>query len=110
VEEIPALLKFGSSLEKSGDGRLVMISVEDAGSGGRIAEFGKKLNLTFRSNRAPTGGLADGLDLSYRLPRTYVVGPGGVVLSYRAGSQKWDDPAVDERVLSRLRNAAWLAK
>jgi thiol-disulfide isomerase/thioredoxin/uncharacterized membrane protein len=110
VEEIPALLKFGSSLEKSGDGRLVMVSVEDAGSGGKIAEFEKKLNLTFRSNRAPTGGLADGLDLSYRLPRTYVVGPGGAVLSYRAGSQKWDDPAVDEKVLSRLRNAAWLAK
>jgi thiol-disulfide isomerase/thioredoxin/uncharacterized membrane protein len=110
VAELPALLKFGSTLEKSGEGRLVLVSVEDASSGGKIADFAKKLSLDLHSNRAPSGGLAEGLDLSYRLPRTYLVAPGGVVLGSRSGSQKWDDPLVDERALSRLRNAAGLAR
>ena len=110
MEEIPSLLRFGQSLEKSGTGRLVMLSVEDAGSGDKIAGFAKKYGLPLHSNRAPSGPLADVLDLSYRLPRTYVVAPNGVLLASRQGSQKWDDPQVDERVLSRLRNAAALAQ
>jgi thiol-disulfide isomerase/thioredoxin/uncharacterized membrane protein len=110
MEEIPALLRFGQSLEKSGAGRLVMLSVEDAASGDKIAGFAKKYGLALRSNRAPSGPLADALDLSYRLPRTFVVAPNGVLVAARQGSQKWDDPQVDERVMSRLRNAAALAQ
>jgi cytochrome c biogenesis protein CcmG, thiol:disulfide interchange protein DsbE len=109
IEEIPALLQFGAGLEKSGAGRLVMISVEDADSGDRIAGFAKKLGLPLRSNRTPGGALAGMLDLSYRLPRTWLVAPNGVLVGSRQGSQKWDDPQVAERMLSRLRNAAALA-
>ena len=110
MEEIPALLKFGQSIEKSGTGRLVMLSVEDASAGDKIAGFAKKFNLPLRSNRAPSGPLADAVDLSYRLPRTFIVAPGGALVGARQGSQKWDDPGFDEKVLSRLRNAAALTR
>jgi thiol-disulfide isomerase/thioredoxin/uncharacterized membrane protein len=110
MEEIPAILRFGKTLESSGAGRLVMVSVEDASSGDKIAGFAKKFSLPLRSNRAPSGALAQAVDLSYRLPRTYLVARDGTVLGLRQGSQKWDDPLVEERALSRLRNAASLAR
>jgi thiol-disulfide isomerase/thioredoxin len=110
MEELPPLLKFGQSIEKAGTGRLVLLSVEDAASGDKIAGFAKKYNLPLRSNRAPTGPLADAVDLSYRLPRTFIVAPGGALVASRQGSQKWDDPQFDEKILSRLRNAAALAR
>jgi photosystem II stability/assembly factor-like uncharacterized protein len=46
--------------------------------------------------------LASGLDLAYRLPRTFVVGPGGVVLDQRQGSQNWTDSGVVESVKAHL--------
>jgi hypothetical protein len=110
VEEIPALVKFGEKIASEGQGRLIMVSVEDAAARDRIAGFGRKLGVDLQSDLAPTGGLASELDLSYRLPRTFVVAPGGVVVGAREGSQKWDDPQFAERVLSRLRNAQELAK
>ena len=110
VEEIPALLRFGDRLEKSGDGRLVMVSVENAASGDLIGGFAKRLGLDLLSNRAPSGGLAQQLDLSYRLPRTFLLARDGVVLGYRPASHNWDDPEVTEKVLARLRNAAALAR
>jgi thiol-disulfide isomerase/thioredoxin/uncharacterized membrane protein len=110
MEEIPAILRFGKSLESSGAGRLVMVSVEDAGSADKISGFAKKFSLPLHSNRAPTGPLAQAVDLSYRLPRTYLVARDGTVLAMRQGSQKWDDPLVEERALSRLRNATSLAR
>ena len=55
-----------------------------------------------RSYRAPRGGLADKVDLSYRVPRSYLVGPGGVILGSRQGSQDWDDPKNAEWASSRL--------
>ena len=54
--------------------------------------------------------LAEALDLSYRLPRTYLLAPNGVLIGALQGSQKWNDPEFDERVLSRLRNASELAR
>jgi len=36
------------------------------------------------------------------VPRTYLVGAGGTVLSLRQGSQSWDDPALAARIESRL--------
>jgi thiol-disulfide isomerase/thioredoxin/uncharacterized membrane protein len=110
MEEIPAILRFGKTLESSGAGRLVMVSVEDAAAADKIAGFAKKFSLPLRSNRAPSGALAQAVDLSYRLPRTYLVARDGTVLALRQGSQKWDDPLVEERALSRLRNAASLAR
>ena len=110
VGEVPALLRFGQTLEKSGDGRLVMISVEDAGSGDRIAGFAKKLGIPLHTFRAPTGALTEMLDIGYRLPRTYVVSPSGILVASWQGIQKWDDPKVAEGALWRLRNAASLAR
>jgi thiol-disulfide isomerase/thioredoxin/uncharacterized membrane protein len=110
MEEIPTILKFGKTLESSGAGRLVMVSVEEAASADKIAGFAKKFNVPLQSNRAPSGPLAQAVDLSYRLPRTYLVARDGTVLAMRQGSQKWDDPIVAERALSRLRNATSLAR
>jgi len=75
-----------------------------------MAGFAKKYNLPLRLNRAPSGPLADTVDLAYRLPRTFIVAPGGALVASRQGSQKWDDPQVDEKILSRLRNAAALVR
>src|SRR6185369_12147363 len=54
IDEMPSLLRFGDKLEKSGAGHLVLLSVEDAAAGDRIAGFAKKLGLSLLSNRAPT--------------------------------------------------------
>ena len=102
VEELPSLMRFRSALEKDGTARVVLISVEAEADGGRIREFGKQLGLDLKSYRAPKGGLADRVDLSYRLPRTFVVGAGGVVLSEKQGSQNWDDAAVAAGVRALL--------
>ena len=102
VAELPSLLKFRDSLEKSGAARVVLVSVEGEDAGPRIAAFQKKLGLDLRSYWAPTGGLADKVDLAHRVPRTYLVAPGGEVLALRQGSQDWVDPAFDARVGSRL--------
>ena len=51
---------------------------------------------------ADQAGLASGVDLAYRLPRTFLVGRGGTVLDERQGSQTWTDPAVVEAVKARL--------
>jgi thiol-disulfide isomerase/thioredoxin/uncharacterized membrane protein len=102
VEELPALMKFGASIEKDGFARLVLISVESEADGKSIQQFEKSLGLELRSFRAPKGGVADRLDLSYRLPRTFVVGPGGVVVDLRQGSQNWSDPAVAEGIRALL--------
>jgi len=89
-------------IEKSGAGRVVLVSVESEADGQRIADFGKSLGLDLKSYRAPRGGLAGAVDLSYRLPRTFLVAPGGAVLDTRQGSQSWTDPAVAEVVDARL--------
>lgn len=102
VEELPALVKFRDALEKEGLGRVVMISIESETDGARIPQFQKTLGVDLKSYRAPKGGLADRLDMGYRLPRTYVVGPGGVVLDVRQGSQNWADPVVAQKVRARL--------
>lgn len=105
VEELPDLMKFRDSLEKGGGGRLVLISIEGEGDGARIQEFQKKLGLDLHSYRAPKGGIADKVDVAFRLPRTFVVGPGGAVLDERQGSQAWSDPAVADAVRARLASA-----
>jgi thiol-disulfide isomerase/thioredoxin len=102
VEELPSLMKFGASIEKDGAARVVLVSVESEADGKRIQQFQKTLGLDLRSYRAPTGGVADRVDLGYRLPRTFVVGPGGVVLDERQGSQNWADPGVIEGIKALL--------
>jgi thiol-disulfide isomerase/thioredoxin/uncharacterized membrane protein len=110
VEELPSLMKFRDSLEKSGAGKVVLVSVESEADGKRIQAFQKTLGLDLRSYRAPKGGLASSLDVSYRLPRTFVVGPGGAVLDERQGSQNWSDPAVSDGVKARLSAAGGAAR
>jgi thiol-disulfide isomerase/thioredoxin/uncharacterized membrane protein len=105
VAELPSLMQLKSRVEKSGAGRVVLVSVESEADGARIAEFGKSLGLDLKSYRAPKDGLAGAVDLSYRLPRTFVVAPGGAVLDTRQGSQNWGDPAVAGIVDARLAGA-----
>jgi thiol-disulfide isomerase/thioredoxin/uncharacterized membrane protein len=94
VAELPSLVKFRDAIEKAGAGKVVLVSVEGEGDGERIRKFAKTLGLDLKSYRAPKGGLADHLDMGYRLPRTFIVGQAGVVLGERQGSQDWSDPAV----------------
>jgi thiol-disulfide isomerase/thioredoxin len=102
VEELPSLLRFRDRIEKEGTARVVLISVEAEDAGTKIAGFQKKIGLDLRSYRAPSGGLADKIDLAYRVPRTYLVAPGGEILSIRQGNQDWNDAGLIERVQSRL--------
>jgi thiol-disulfide isomerase/thioredoxin/uncharacterized membrane protein len=102
VEELPSLLRFRDRVEREGTARVVLVSVEGEEAGARIESFQKKMGVDLRSYRAPSGGLAQKVDLSYRVPRTYLVAAGGEVLAVRQGSQNWDDPGVVERVRSRL--------
>lgn len=95
--ELPGLLKFRRSLEESG-GKVVLVSVEDAAAAERIRAYGTKLDPAFASYRGPTGGLADRLDLGYSVPRTYVVGRGGLVLKTFYGAQSWEDPAFQAKI------------
>jgi thiol-disulfide isomerase/thioredoxin len=110
VEELPSLMKFRDAIEKDGRARVVLVSVESEADGKRIQEFQKSLGVDLRSYRAPKGGLAASLDMGYRLPRTFIVGPGGAVLALRQGSQKWDEPAVAEGVRARLAAAGGPAR
>jgi thiol-disulfide isomerase/thioredoxin/uncharacterized membrane protein len=102
VLELPSLMKFRESLEKSGSARVVLISVESEADGKLIQQFQKTLGLDLGSYRAPKGGLADRVDLAYRLPRTFIVGPSGAVLDERQGSQDWTDPALTEGIRALL--------
>ncbi len=99
--ELPGLLKFRRTLEGSG-GRLVLVSVEDASAADRIRAYGSKLDPAFASYRAPKGGLADLLDLSYSVPRTFVVARDGEVLKTFYGAQPWDDPSFQEKIRALL--------
>ncbi len=99
--ELPGLLKYRRSLEGSG-GKLVLVSVEDSAAGDRIRAYGSKLEPGFASYRAPKGGLADLLDLSYSVPRTFVVARDGEVLKTFYGAQPWDDPSFQEKVRALL--------
>ena len=99
--ELPGLLKFRDDFERMG-GRLILISVEDAAAGARVRAYGSKLDPSFRSYRAPQGGLAGRLNLAYSVPRTYLVGRGGEVLRTYYGAQKWDDPSFRKKVRSLL--------
>jgi len=104
-DELPSLLRFRDAVEKSGEARVLFVSVEDTSAGAQIEKFEKALGSPMRSYRAPKGGLADRVDLSYRVPRTYLLAPGGFVVGTLQGGQNWDDPRVREKVLSRLRNS-----
>lgn len=105
VAELPSLLAERASLEKATGGRLVLVSVEDEASGKRIAQFAKTLGTAFTSYRAPKGGVYDKVDPSYRVPRTYLVAPGGRVVAALSGEQDWSDRELAERVRSRLVNS-----
>jgi thiol-disulfide isomerase/thioredoxin len=106
VAELPGLIRFRDKLEKSGDARVILVSVEDDAAGPQIASFQKTLGADLRSYRAPKNGLASEVDLAYRVPRTYLLARGGAVLGARQGGLDWDDPLVEEKVRSRLTNAA----
>lgn len=102
-EELPGLLAFADKLEKN-KGKLQMVSVEDETSGGKIASFLSSYSKQAKSFRNPHGGLASELNLGYQVPRTYILGTKGEILTYFSGAQKWEDPAFQERVLGWIQN------
>jgi thiol-disulfide isomerase/thioredoxin len=110
IKELPSLVRLRDKMEKDGTGSVIFVSVEDDRAGAAIAKFQTQSKLDMRSYRAPRGGLADKVDLSYRVPRSYLVGPGGVILASRQGSQNWDDPKNIEWASARLAGAAAAAR
>jgi len=110
VAELPSLLRFKQSVEKDGGARVVLVSVEAEADGKRIKDFAKTLGVDFRSFRAPKGGTAAAVDLAYRVPRTFVVGPGGQVLDVLQGSQEWGDAVVTDPIRARLSAAGGAAR
>ena len=105
ARELPSLLRFRDGVEKEAGGRLILVSVENENARPQIQGFQKRVGSDLRSYHAPAGGIAEKVDLSYRVPRTYLIGPGGAVLDSWQGEQKWDDAAFRERVRSRLKNS-----
>lgn len=105
IQELPSLVRLRDRMTKDGSGRVIFVSVEDESAGPAIAKFQKKTGLDLRSYRAPKGGLADRVDLSYRVPRSYLLAPGGTLLVSRQGSQNWDDPKTADWARSRLAGA-----
>jgi thiol-disulfide isomerase/thioredoxin/uncharacterized membrane protein len=99
--ELPGLLKYRKTLEKEG-GKLLLVSVEDAGSLDRVRKFGSRFESGFSSFLAPQGGLADRVDLSYTVPRTYLMSKGGTVIRELYGVQQWDDVHFQKDVAALL--------
>jgi thiol-disulfide isomerase/thioredoxin/uncharacterized membrane protein len=99
--ELPGLLKFRHEVERKG-GQVVLVSVEDADAAARVQKYGSGLAANFNSFLAPTGGLAARLDLSYSVPRTYLLASGGEVLRMFRGAQPWTNPEFENSVLTQL--------
>jgi thiol-disulfide isomerase/thioredoxin len=99
--ELPSLLKFRKTLESQG-GQVVLVSVEDSDAATRVMKYGSGLAGGFQSFLAPQGGLAQRLDLSYSVPRTYLLAGGGEVLRTYRGAQPWADPLFERSVMTVL--------
>jgi thiol-disulfide isomerase/thioredoxin len=99
--ELPSLLKFRDTLERQG-GQVVLVSVEDSDAADRVMKYGSGLGSGFASFLAPQGGLAQRLDLSYSVPRTYLLAQGGEVLKTYRGAQPWTDPLFERSVMTLL--------
>ena len=99
--ELPGLLKFRQVVEKEG-GQVVLVSVEDADAAARVKKYGSGLASNFESFLAPSGGLASRMDLSYSVPRTYLLSSGGEVMRMFRGAQPWTDPGFEHSVLTLL--------
>jgi len=99
--ELPSLLKFRQALERQG-GQVILVSVEDAEAADRVMKYGTGLGSGFASFLAPQGGLAQRLDLSYSVPRTYLLAGDGEVLRTYRGAQPWSDPQFERSVMTLL--------
>jgi thiol-disulfide isomerase/thioredoxin/uncharacterized membrane protein len=99
--ELPKLLKFRDALNRKG-GQLILVSVEDQDAAEKVKKYGSAMTSGFQSYLAPNGGLADKLDMSYSVPRTYLLAGGGEVLQTYRGALPWEDPAFDRSVLTYL--------
>jgi thiol-disulfide isomerase/thioredoxin/uncharacterized membrane protein len=101
--ELPSLVNFQKTFEKEG-GKVIYVSVEGAEKGNLIKKFEDEQKFALKSYRAPSGGLADDIDMSYSVPRTYLLGKGGSVTNIYYGTQEWDKPEFTGKVLSRIKN------
>ncbi|MFN7951394.1 MAG: vitamin K epoxide reductase family protein [bacterium] len=106
LAELPALLAFRQRLEATSQARVIFVSVEPTAMAPTIGAFTQRVGFGFHSFLAPHGGIADRIELSYHVPRSYLVAPGGRLLEILHGAQPWSDPLFQERIRSRFRNAA----
>ncbi len=99
--ELPSLFNFRKTLEREG-GRLLLVSVEDGGSLKGVSAYLSKYGSGVASFLAPRGGMADQMDLSYTVPRTFLLSPGGGVVREFYGVQPWEDESFRDKVLALL--------
>ena len=79
----------------------MLVSVEGKEAVPQIDQFLRNNNLNVSSYHSPIGGLADKLDLSYSIPRTYLVSKGGKVRRTWYGEQPWNESDLTDRVMAR---------
>lgn len=111
VEELPTLLRYRDDARKQGLADVVFVSLDDPDDAvAKIAAFEQQTGLRLGSYTDPSGPIVDRVDLAYRLPRTWVVGPDLELLSIREGSQSWDDVALRRRIRARIGASANVKK
>ena len=97
-EELPGLLRRLPALER--EANVLLISVDDEPE--KVKAYQEKTGLKFKGYHSPSGGLADSVDFSRSVPRTYVLDAHGKLSKILSGSYDWDDPHRFTGVLGRL--------
>ncbi|MEM7249151.1 MAG: redoxin domain-containing protein [Acidobacteriota bacterium] len=98
VKELPEFMERVPELEKEGD--VYLITVEDDPAA--VAKYEKKSGLSLGSYLSPHEGLAENLDFSRSVPRTYVLDGNGNVTRLLRGSYDWKDPHRFANILNRM--------
>ena len=99
-EELPGLLRRLPALERRAN--VLMVSVDEDPS--KIPAYQESSGLKFESYHSPHSGLAETIDFSRSVPRTYVLDGHGRLSKILAGSYEWDDPDRFAGVEGRLSN------
>jgi thiol-disulfide isomerase/thioredoxin len=98
-EELPKLLARIPELEQHG--HVALITVEKDAS--PLAKYRAQTGFSFTTLLNPHGGLADQLEFSRSVPRTYILDAHGKIADLLQGSYAWDDDEKFSRVLGDLR-------
>ncbi len=100
-EELPELLEFSKKLDAA-HGKLHLISVQKNEDAKVISDFLAPYGKEVFSFRNPEGGVASQIGMGYEVPRTFLVGSHGEILTFLSGSQNWKDPHFQERIFAWL--------